>query len=236
LFESYKCFKRMFMAAPNDGTRERLLAAASELFAERGFRATTARDIAARARVNLAAAHYHYGSKKDLYLEVLRAQFATIRTALTRGGGTRPAAEIDRLRRGELVELLLARVQVMLDMLIGPPPGLHGALLQREMTDPSRAMAVIVADFIDPMTRETEQIVSRLAPDLGPQDVERCALSVVSQAAFYRLAMPAFLHRKRWKAYPKRFGRELAAHIVEFSLGGMERVEAKRGRRACARR
>lgn len=72
-------------------TRQRLIAAASELFAERGFHGTTARDIARRARVNLAAGHYHCGSKKELYLEVLREQFATIRAVLARRGGARCA-------------------------------------------------------------------------------------------------------------------------------------------------
>jgi len=58
-----------------DGTKDRLLTAASELFAERGFHRTTVRDIAARAQVNVAAGNYHYGSKRALYLAVLRAQF-----------------------------------------------------------------------------------------------------------------------------------------------------------------
>jgi TetR/AcrR family transcriptional regulator, regulator of cefoperazone and chloramphenicol sensitivity len=218
-----------------NGTRQRLIAAASELFAARGFHAATARDIARRAGVNLAAGHYHYGSKKDLYLEVLRAQFATIQTTLQRRGGTRPPAEIDRLDRARLAELLLTRIKVMLDMLIGPPPGLHGALMQREMTDPSQALPMIVAEFIDPMMRETEQIVARLTPRLGRREVERCAISIVSQAVFYRFAMPGILHRNRWKSYPAGFGAHLARHIAEFSLGGMERVGTRRAGRGRVR-
>ncbi len=209
-------------------TRKRLIAAASELFAERGFHATTARDIARRAGVNLAAGHYHYGSKKDLYLEVLQAQFAEIWTTLARRGGSRPLAEIDRLGRRELVALLSTRLQVMLDLLIGPRPVLHGALMQREMTDPSRALPMIVGEFIDPMMRETERIVARLEPRLRPRDVERCAVSIIGQAVFYRFALPAFLHRKGWKRYPRGFSREVAAHVAAFSLGGMAAVAAGR--------
>jgi len=37
------------------GTKDRLLTAAAELFAERGFHRTTVRDIAARARATVAA-------------------------------------------------------------------------------------------------------------------------------------------------------------------------------------
>src|SRR5439155_1211487 len=66
------------------------MAAASELFAERGFHRTTVRDIAARARVNVAAGHYHYGSKRALYLAVLRAQFADVRATLQARGAAVP--------------------------------------------------------------------------------------------------------------------------------------------------
>ena len=60
-------------------TRDRVLRAATELFAERGFHGTKVRDIAARAGANVAAGNYHFGSKRDLYLEVLRALFAEVR-------------------------------------------------------------------------------------------------------------------------------------------------------------
>ena len=74
-------------------TRRRILAGAGELFAERGFRATTMRDIAERAGVNLAAAHYHFGSKQALYLEVVRALFDQIEARLAaRGVNPREAA------------------------------------------------------------------------------------------------------------------------------------------------
>jgi AcrR family transcriptional regulator len=60
------------MAAPAQ-SRERLLAAGSALFSERGFAATTTRDIAKRAGVDAALIVRHFGSKVGLYLESLRA-------------------------------------------------------------------------------------------------------------------------------------------------------------------
>ena len=59
-----------------DETRTRLLEAGAALFAAQGFHGTTVREIAERAGVNLAAGHYHFGSKRELYLEVFRAHFA----------------------------------------------------------------------------------------------------------------------------------------------------------------
>lgn len=53
-------------------TKEKILDAAEELFADRGFASTSLRDITTAADVNLAAVNYHFGSKLDL----LRAVFA----------------------------------------------------------------------------------------------------------------------------------------------------------------
>ncbi|GGM53417.1 TetR family transcriptional regulator [Longimycelium tulufanense] len=55
-------------------TRAALLAAAAELFAERGFDRTTVRQVAARAGVNQALLFRYFGSKEELFAEVLAAQ------------------------------------------------------------------------------------------------------------------------------------------------------------------
>jgi AcrR family transcriptional regulator len=52
-------------------TKERILDAAEALFMEHGFEATTLRQITAAASVNLAAVHYHFGSKEELFEAVL---------------------------------------------------------------------------------------------------------------------------------------------------------------------
>ena len=46
---------------------DRLLHVAIEVFAERGFRATTVRDICSRANVNVASVNYYFRSKEALY-------------------------------------------------------------------------------------------------------------------------------------------------------------------------
>ncbi len=52
-------------------TKQRILDAAERLFMERGFSATSLREITASAKVNLAAVNYHFGSKETLIEAVL---------------------------------------------------------------------------------------------------------------------------------------------------------------------
>jgi AcrR family transcriptional regulator len=59
-------------------SRAAILRAAALEFAERGFDAARVDRIAARARLNKAMLYYHFGSKRALYLEVLRDVFQTV--------------------------------------------------------------------------------------------------------------------------------------------------------------
>ena len=64
------------IALADADTRERLVTAASELFAENGFRKVTVRDICTAAGANVAAVNYHFGDKLGLYREVLERAIA----------------------------------------------------------------------------------------------------------------------------------------------------------------
>jgi len=59
-------------AAKASATPRRILDVAEALFMEHGFEATTLRQITAKAAANLAAVHYHFGSKEELFEAVLR--------------------------------------------------------------------------------------------------------------------------------------------------------------------
>src|SRR5512142_3230435 len=61
-----------FAVPGSSATKVRILDAAETLFMEHGFEATTLRQITSAAGVNLAAAHYHFGSKEDLFEAVLK--------------------------------------------------------------------------------------------------------------------------------------------------------------------
>ncbi len=214
-----------------DETRTRLLDAAAELFARQGFHGTTVREIAERAGVNLAAGHYHFGSKRELYLEVFRAHFAHVREELRRRGAAPDPAQLAGLSDDDAAAVLRERIHAMLDEVMAPAPALAPLLMHREMADPTEALPVIVREFIRPMMDELEAIVARLAPDLDAGGVMRCAMSIVGQVLFYQFAKPAVLRVLGEPRYSRRLAGEIADHVTAFSLAGLASAERPRERR-----
>ncbi|MGC1583575.1 MAG: TetR family transcriptional regulator, partial [Candidatus Acidiferrales bacterium] len=81
--------ERSELPTPEDPTRAKLLKAAGAAFAERGYYATTIREICMRAGANVAAVNYHFHDKIGLYTEVLQQSvraknFESIRDAFDR--------------------------------------------------------------------------------------------------------------------------------------------------------
>jgi AcrR family transcriptional regulator len=58
-----------------DSVRQRLLAAATDLFARKGYAATTVREIVASARVTKPVLYYYFKNKEGIYLELMRETF-----------------------------------------------------------------------------------------------------------------------------------------------------------------
>jgi AcrR family transcriptional regulator len=59
-------------------TKTRILDTAERLFSEQGYAATSLRLVIAKARVNLAAIHYHFGSKEELIEQVVMRKIGPV--------------------------------------------------------------------------------------------------------------------------------------------------------------
>jgi TetR/AcrR family transcriptional regulator len=66
---------------PKEETRDRLIAAATSLFAQRGFDGTSVKELADAAGVNVSLVSYHFGGKENLYRACLE-QFGIERLAV----------------------------------------------------------------------------------------------------------------------------------------------------------
>ncbi|HAI45642.1 MAG TPA: TetR/AcrR family transcriptional regulator, partial [Stenotrophomonas sp.] len=100
------------MAKPaHFSTKDRILGAAEELFAQHGFAGTSLRQVTSQADVNIAAVNYHFGSKENLVNEVFRRRMDEMTAARL--------AQLEAARRehpGQLRPVLAAFVEPALAM------------------------------------------------------------------------------------------------------------------------
>src|SRR3954449_8361048 len=122
--------------APPDMTKARLLEAAGEEFAEKGFESARVRSICRRAGVNLAAVNYHFGDKERLYVETVmeahRCGTELLPESVFQEGG--PADQLRRYIHHFLSNVLALRGH----------PRWHHTLMLREMLQPTLASDTLV--------------------------------------------------------------------------------------------
>lgn len=107
------------------GVRERLLTAATELFARRGYASTTVRELVSAAGVTKPVLYYYFQNKEGIYLEIMRKTFAQFEALLNRAKNETGQASRKILALcGNLMVLLGENLQVakvMYAIYYGPP-------------------------------------------------------------------------------------------------------------------
>jgi len=196
-------------------TRLRLLNAAGEEFAEKGFKSATVRAICDRAGANVAAVNYHFGDKERLYSEVLRFAHAC---AVEKHPPTRGIDHLPPPRR--LREFIHAFLRRVFDE---GRPAWHGKLMSREMFQPTAALDDLVKHEIKPRYCELGEIISQLlGPGADEQLIRRCGESVVGQCIFFHHARPMLERLHPEDKFDSAAIEERAEHIFRFSLAAMK--------------
>jgi AcrR family transcriptional regulator len=197
-------------------TRARLLKAAEKLFADRGFKKVTVRDICRAARANVAAVNYHFGDKLGLYREVMQAAIGGMR-------GTNDAAR--QAGEGQPPEEQLRRyIAIFVHRLLTPGNDTVHRLVTREMNDPTPALDALVEQGVRPRVEYLSGLIAAIiGGDPGDQRVLRCVASVQSQTLAYMPNPIAARLGLANKPTPANLD-EIADHIAEFSLAGVHAV------------
>jgi AcrR family transcriptional regulator len=205
------------MTAPRDTeTRERVLKAAERLFADRGFKKVTVRDICRAARANVAAVNYHFGDKLGLYREVMQSAIDGMR-------GTNDAAR--EAGEGQPPEEQLRRyIAIFVHRLLTPGNDTIHKLVNREMNDPTPALDALVEQGVRPRVEYLSRLIAAIiGSEPGDRRVLRCVASVQSQTLAYMPNPIAARLGLANKPTPANLD-EIADHIAEFSLAGVHAV------------
>lgn len=203
-------------------TRERLLEAAGEVFAERGFQAATVREICRRAGANVAAVNYHFGDKESLHAAALRHAHGCAVARFPHDGGV-SAGDPPEARLRAFVRAFLFRI------LEKGRPNWHGKLMAREMAEPTRALDALVRDSVRPQFAALSGIVRELLP-AGASDeaVRLSAFSVVGQCLHYHHSREVLARLGSAPAADAAAIERLAGHVTAFSLGGIASASGSR--------
>jgi len=114
-------------AAENGSVRHRLLAAATELFTQRGYAATTVREIVGAAGVTKPVLYYYFRNKEGIYLELMRQAFAKLEELIDDSAGDRGSATQKLLRLCDRTYTLFMEnvkvARVMYSIYYGPHQG-----------------------------------------------------------------------------------------------------------------
>ncbi|MEW6735762.1 MAG: CerR family C-terminal domain-containing protein [Acidobacteriota bacterium] len=206
-------------AAVEPDARQRVLAAAEKLFAEKGVAATSIRDLVREAGVNVAAINYYFGSKENLYLETLRSSFSNSRELLPVFETILKQAQETGTQEAALQAIGRYIEEFIRSLFESDESNRHVCLMMREMSDPTPALDVVVEEFIVPKFKVLQALIAQARPDLDPaKDVPLHVLSIVGQCLHYHFTLPVILKLLKRKKMTEDLIKQVSKHVADFSL------------------
>ncbi len=179
-------------AHAGDQTRARILDVALELIADRGFAATSTREIAERLGLTKAALYYHFRTKDDLLAAIVGTAMADLEALIQRGqGGLTPDERRDLVvRYVHMVETHAKLIRVLAsDPSVKESAGLHDAMPM------FRTLVHLLAGTDDPDTAQRTRVRAALTAIHGalvyaqPGDDPEVARATAIEAAWAVLGL-----------------------------------------------
>jgi AcrR family transcriptional regulator len=208
-------------------TQKSLLAAASEVFGEKGYRDATIAEICERAGANVAGVNYHFGDKETLYKEAWRHSFFESMKAHPPDGGVSDGAPPEERLQGSVAALLCR---------IADEGNGEFLIVQKELANPTGLLNEVMQKELRPLQERMESLVRELlGPRASDMQVRFCVISIISQCINPMVAISGRKEKREDKGgLPGVDDIEAYSnHVVKFSLAGIRaiREEAEKKRR-----
>lgn len=205
------------MAKREDGkeTRLRLLNAAGEVFAQKGYRDAKVADICRRAGANVAAVNYYFGDKKSLYREVW--QHALENSEIAVFFESAAGSSQDRLR--DYIQALVNNFTATGNV------GRFSRLYLMEIVNPTGLIQGARHETIEPRRRKLHDILRDIiGPEAEDLTIRFCELSIVNQCRMFVTVKHSDVEYMLGQPMDPELLNQLTRHIADFSLAGIRAV------------
>jgi AcrR family transcriptional regulator len=209
------------MAKREDGkeTRSKVLNAACEVFARKGFRAATVADICRRAGANVASVNYYFGDKASLYREAWRFALESFQEQIV----LETDAESPKQALRDYILALMQNFSSKGEM------GLFSRLYLRELVSPTGLIQDAWHDLIEPRRRVFHRILHEVVgPEADQLTILFCEQSIINQCRGLLTIKREDLEYMLGRPLTPELIRRFAEHVADFSLAGIEAVGASR--------
>ena len=197
------------MTATELTTKQRLLAAAEEIFAQKGYEAASVDEITKRAGANRAAISFHFGGKERLYIETVKYAHRTCHEGVPFPEYPPGTPAVERLR---------GFIRTMVQRMVAEPDPSATQVMMREMAQPSAACVEVVREYIRPIADILRELLHELLPGAGPVDVYLTGFSIVGQCLFYKMNRPVARLLMGEAEFDRLDADRIAEHVTGFTL------------------
>lgn len=201
-------------------TKQQILEAAGEIFAQKGVGRATGKEIAARAATNSAAVNYYFGGIDGLYAEVLvEAHHRLVDYDFLKKIAQAPGSAQDKLN---------ALIDGAFRAVLGPRTSTWPLrVLGREMLQPSEAFPILLEREILPKKLLATGFVAEILGVTSDHPaVARCLPSILAPLGLLMIGSPQILEQA---APPAAFAEidTVIRHFQDFVAGGLAAIAAK---------
>jgi AcrR family transcriptional regulator len=213
--------RKRALPARQDGlaTRQQLLEAAGEVFAEHGYAKATSKEICARAEANVAAVNYHFGGKDELYAAVLEEAHARLVSIDTMAAAAQSPVD-------PRVKLRMLLTRIFSEVAKRDRTAWELRVLSRELLSQSPMMAPMINHQVAPKAKIMRTVLAEIM-DLPPDHptVSRTVLNVMGPVLLMLITSRTLQQKIAPNLDPDPAG--LTEHMVTYAFAGMQAVARK---------
>jgi AcrR family transcriptional regulator len=205
------------VAEPGASTPERILQAAERLFSQRGIDGVSLREITTAAKVNSAAAHYHFGSKEAVLEELFARRALPIAARREQLLGQ---LVLDRQGRPVLEDVLRAFLAPALDALNTPDGTTFTLLRARMVFEREEVKREALGKAFDRSSDMALRALALALPELSPTELY-WRFHFVLGSMVYTMASPGRIESITKGGIDTSDSRSALEHLVRFAAAGL---------------